>query len=147
MKQILLIALLMIVGMAFGADEPKPGEVKPPEPKPVEAKPEEAKPAAGTQVSKTGKMSAPTGDDKTIVAYLHVEDPAAAGMKKKKKDKGAVHDESISLMAQGEVATKLAEYITKNSMVEVSGVMADGKMTVSSVKDVPEPEKKKKKNK
>jgi len=96
---------------------------------------------------KTGKLSTPTGDDKTVVAILHVEEPADPAAKGKKKKKEAPPSTSIELIANGDLATKLTDYITKNTLIEVTGTLADGKMTVSEVKEATEPEKKKKKNK
>ena len=117
MKQFIAIALMILASTAF-ADDTK----------------------------KTGKLSTPTGDDKTVVAVLHVEEPADPAAKEKKMmKKAAPPSTSINLIAKGDLAAKLADYITKNTLIEVSGSLADGKMTVTDVKEAPEHKKKKSK--
>ena len=115
MKKFFAIALMVLASVAF-ADETK----------------------------KTGKLSAPTGDDKTVVAVLHVEEPVDPAAKGKKTKKAAPVNTSIDLIAKGDLATKLADFITKNTLIEVAGTMADGKMTVTDVKEAHDQPKKKK---
>ena len=156
MKYLWSLAMVFAFSISgLHADDAKPAEPAKDAPKPEEpvkdaAKEpvkDAAKPATGSEVTKTGKLTAPSADEKDIVAVMHTIDPLGGGKKKKNKGGDAV-SQRLALTATGDIATQLKDFLAKNSTLEITGTLADDKLNVTAVKEVPEAAmKKKKKNK